>query len=86
MPDVEVLALAIRERRVCLTFDKDFGQLAANTAFSPGSGVVLLRLPAPNSKGRAPSIVTIVDARADWVGHFHLASGWFSESLQTRRG
>jgi predicted nuclease of predicted toxin-antitoxin system len=70
MPDSEVLALAIRESRVCLTFDKDFGQLAANTSFSSDSGIVLLRLPAPNSKDRVQSIVAITGSRADWGGHF----------------
>jgi predicted nuclease of predicted toxin-antitoxin system len=70
MPDAEVLALAIRERRVCLTFDKDFGQLAANTSFSSDSGIVLLRLPAPSSKDRVQSMVAIANSRADWGGHF----------------
>jgi predicted nuclease of predicted toxin-antitoxin system len=70
MPDTEVLALAIRERRVCLTFDKDFGQLATSTSFPSDSGVVLLRLPAPNSKDRIQSMVAIVESRADWVGYF----------------
>lgn len=70
MPDVEVLALAIREHRVCLTFDKDFGQLAASASFTSASGVVLLRLPAPNSDDRVQSIVALANSRADWVGHF----------------
>lgn len=30
--DAEVLAIAIRERRICLTFDKDFGELVAAAA------------------------------------------------------
>lgn len=29
--DADVSAVAVRERRVCLTFDEDFGELAANT-------------------------------------------------------
>jgi predicted nuclease of predicted toxin-antitoxin system len=70
MQDTEVLALAIREHRVCLTFDKDFGQLAAGMSFTPGSGVVLLRLAAPNTHDRVQSIVTIISSRVDWVGPF----------------
>ena len=70
MPDSEVLALAIREHRVCLTFDKDFGQLAASTSFPSDSGVVLLRLPPSNSRDRAQTIVAIADSRSDWAGHF----------------
>ena len=42
--DPDVLALALRERRICLTFDKDFGELAAIRTLPSGSGVVLLRM------------------------------------------
>jgi hypothetical protein len=64
------LALAVRESRVCLTFDKDFGQLAANRPVPHDSGVVLLRLPPPASVGLAQSIVIVLESRSDWVGHF----------------
>jgi predicted nuclease of predicted toxin-antitoxin system len=70
MPDADVLALAVGQGRVCLTFDKDFGQLAANTPIPRDSGVVLLRLPPPNSRNLAQAIVAIVDSRKDWPGHF----------------
>jgi predicted nuclease of predicted toxin-antitoxin system len=70
MADVDVLALAVRESRVCLTFDKDFGQLAANRPVPHDSGVVLLRLPSPASADLAQSIVIILESRSDWLGHF----------------
>jgi predicted nuclease of predicted toxin-antitoxin system len=43
--DVEVLAIAVGDRRICLTFDKDFGELAAGASLPEKCGVVLLRLP-----------------------------------------
>jgi hypothetical protein len=70
MPDEDVLAQAIRDRRVCLTFDKDFGLLAAGTSIPPASGVVLLRLSPPRSPDLARSIVSIIESRDDWDGHF----------------
>ncbi len=45
--DPEVLAWAMREERVLLTFDKDFGELAARTVQPVKCGVVLLRTPMP---------------------------------------
>jgi predicted nuclease of predicted toxin-antitoxin system len=46
--DSDVLALAIREKRILLTFDKDFGELAKGWALPRTCGVVLLRAPSQN--------------------------------------
>jgi predicted nuclease of predicted toxin-antitoxin system len=43
--DEDVLALAVMESRVLLTFDKDFGELAFSRGLPSDCGVVLLRLP-----------------------------------------
>ncbi len=43
MTDEEVVELAIKERRIIITFDKDFGRIALS---NPGiTGVILLRIP-----------------------------------------
>jgi predicted nuclease of predicted toxin-antitoxin system len=68
--DPQVLALAIREGRILLTFDKDFGELAARSPMSAGCGVVLLRLPVPNSETTADRLAAQISARRDWEGHF----------------
>jgi predicted nuclease of predicted toxin-antitoxin system len=68
--DAEVLQTAARERRILLTFDKDFGELAARLTFPPSCGVVLLRVPAPNSQAAAQRVADRVGARDDWNGHF----------------
>jgi predicted nuclease of predicted toxin-antitoxin system len=68
--DVAVLREAGRQGRVLLTFDKDFGELAARSGLPPGCGVVLFRVPAPRSDSAARRLVIRVAARDDWVGHF----------------
>jgi hypothetical protein len=68
--DADVLRAAGRERRVLLTFDKDFGELAALSGVAPGCGVVLFRMPAPRSDPAARRLVIRIAARDDWAGHF----------------
>lgn len=38
--DAEVLIRAVREQRILLTFDKDFGELALRSQMPAGSGIV----------------------------------------------
>lgn len=68
--DADVLARAARERRICLTFDKDFGELAAATSLPAGCGVLLLRIRPPASNAAAAAIVGALEERNDWAGHF----------------
>jgi predicted nuclease of predicted toxin-antitoxin system len=68
--DADVLAAAARESRILLTFDNDFGELAARSALPPGCGVVLLRVPAPSSDAAGQSLAARIAARDDWDGHF----------------
>jgi predicted nuclease of predicted toxin-antitoxin system len=68
--DIEVLARAAREHRLCLTFDKDFGELAAATALPAECGVLLLRVQPRASVASSGEIVAVLEARTDWAGHF----------------
>jgi hypothetical protein len=68
--DVDVLQAAQRDGRILLTFDKDFGELAARGGGVPGCGIVLFRLPAPRSDPAARRLVIRIAARDDWAGHF----------------
>jgi predicted nuclease of predicted toxin-antitoxin system len=45
--DEDILAWAVREDRVLLTFDQDFGQLAWRLGLPASCGIVLFRLPMP---------------------------------------
>jgi hypothetical protein len=68
--DAEVLAWAIREARICITFDKDFGELAGATPLPANCGVILPRLPPSPSTQWAEGIASAISARADWAGNF----------------
>lgn len=68
--DDEVVALALQDRRVLLTEDKDFGQLVYAAARAL-SGVMLLRFPAPARGALANDVVTLVRERgSDLVDAF----------------
>lgn len=59
MPDPQLLEMSVREQRIILTADKDFGELVFQRML-PAVGVVLLRLRA----------VTESDRLALFVGHW----------------
>jgi predicted nuclease of predicted toxin-antitoxin system len=68
--DSDILAWAIREARVLLTFDKDFGELARNAALPSSCGVVLFRVPMPPPSDVGRRLADLVMSRDDWAGHF----------------
>ena len=68
--DREVLTWAVREQRVLLTFDKDFGELAFSAGLPASCGVILFRVPVPRSETAVGVLVRSVVARDDWAGHF----------------
>lgn len=70
MGDPEVLAWAMREGRILLTFDKDFGELAFASDLPATCGIVLFRLPMPRSPDAGAMLAHLIMARTDWAGHF----------------
>ena len=68
--DRDVLLLATTTNSVLVTFDKDFGELAARFPGLASAGVILLRV-----RNAAPAmlpdwVATQIAARSDWPGHF----------------
>ena len=59
MSDEQIVQLAIRERRVIITFDKDFGRIALTNPGTPG--VILLRTPPVNPEYIARRIVSALE-------------------------
>jgi hypothetical protein len=57
--DDVVIEMAVREQRVLITEDRDFGQLVYATA-KPTSGVILLRFPATARAGLPALVVDLV--------------------------
>ena len=68
--DCDVLAWAARERRLLLTFDKDFGELARASTLPAECGILLVRMPMPPASLVGARIAAIVASREDWAGHF----------------
>lgn len=68
--DRDVFARAARERRILVTFDKDFGELARSARLPSESGVILLRLPMPPVQQAGSRLAELIASRRDWPGHF----------------
>jgi hypothetical protein len=60
----------VAEQRIVVTFDKDFGELAARSSLSRPSGVILIRLSLARPAETIAWIATLLDVRSDWPGHF----------------
>jgi hypothetical protein len=71
IPDGDVLALAARENRVLVTFDKDFGEIARGADLPATCGVVLFRMPMPPFRNAA-RLADLIVSRDDWAGHFSI--------------
>ena len=65
--DPIVLARAIREMRILLTFDKDFGELAWHHGLPAYCGVVLFRVPMPKRAESGARIASLFAQRSDWA-------------------
>ena len=68
--DVDVLAMAVRENRILITFDKDFGELAWRAKLPATSGVILFRVPMPKPGDAGSHLAGRIGERDDWEGHF----------------
>lgn len=68
--DAEVLERVRQERRVLLTFDKDFGELAFHSQLPLTTGIILFRVKSPSSTHLAKMVVSVLNSRDDWVGNF----------------
>jgi len=71
-PDAELLAQAVTEGRVLLTFDKDFGERACRHGLSAACGIVLRRIAPPASASAAERVAAVLASRSDWAGHFSI--------------
>ena len=68
--DEVVLARALSEARLLVTFDKDFGELVYRRGKEASCGVALFRLPVMPPEALASFVVQALGQRADWAGHF----------------
>jgi predicted nuclease of predicted toxin-antitoxin system len=70
LPDVAVLRIARQDARICVTFDKDFGELAARDPAAATAGIILIRASCWPVERGAAHLAELVAARVDWAGHF----------------
>ena len=64
MRDIDVLRLAVTEKRMVITMDKDFGELVFNSGLNH-YGVLLLRLEDANSDKKVKTIQEILEKYED---------------------
>lgn len=74
LTDQAVLAKAVEEQRVLLTFDKDFGELVFRGQ-RPACGVVLFRTGPATVGALVTLILTVIASGSDWAGHFSVVKG-----------
>jgi predicted nuclease of predicted toxin-antitoxin system len=65
-----VLERAQSEKRLLLTFDKDFGELAFRFGLPVDSGVVLFRITMSSPADVAAKAAAVLESRDDWAAHF----------------
>jgi predicted nuclease of predicted toxin-antitoxin system len=68
--DQQVLAHAVAESRVLVTFDKDFGDLAFHANLPASCGIILFRISTRDPDMVAARVVSVIDSRPDWAGVF----------------
>ncbi|MFA5889861.1 MAG: DUF5615 family PIN-like protein [Actinomycetota bacterium] len=78
--DLDVLRAAVRERRVLLTADKDFGGLVRRS--KRPTAVILLRARMSPPDRLASLVVSVVSTRDDWEGLFAVIT---DATLRVRR-
>ena len=67
--DAEVLARSVREDRLLLTLDRDFGALVFQHGADASRGIVLFRIVMlPDDLARF--VARALGSRTDWSGHF----------------
>src|SRR3712207_4021003 len=69
LEDTDVLALAVREGRILITNDQDFGALVVREG-RPHTGVILFRVRPATFAAQRDRLVQVLAAHADDLGHF----------------
>lgn len=68
--DRAILQQAQIEKRIIVTFDKDFGELAFHSRLPASCGIILFRISAPSPASVIHKIVENLESRSDWHGNF----------------
>jgi len=74
--DHEVLERGQKGRRLLVTFDKDFGELAFRSGLPADCGVILFRLRPASPSYVARAAVEALKTVTEWVGHFSVVEDY----------
>lgn len=72
--DDVILARAQTEKRIVVTHDKDFGELAFRCQLPASCGVILFRLSGSDRDTDNERVLEAIESRADWAGHFSVVT------------
>lgn len=72
--DEEVLQWSVKETRVLLTFDKDFGELTFRSGKDASAGVILFRIRLHDLAIATQFALSTISSRDDWNCHFSVIS------------
>jgi predicted nuclease of predicted toxin-antitoxin system len=68
--DEQVLATALAQQRLLVTFDKDFGELVYHRGRDASCGIVLFRIRTASPNHAVRWMLTVLESRTDWSGCF----------------
>ena len=68
--DREILSLAGQQKRLIITFDKDFGSLAFQFRLPATCGIILFRIGMDSPSEIAETVEEILSSLNYWIGHF----------------
>lgn len=68
--DIEVLALARREQRLLMSFDRDHGDLVFNRGVAPPRGIVYLRFSPPTPEALVPVLSGLISLGEEALGGY----------------
>lgn len=72
--DDVILAHAQTEKRIVVTHDKDFGELAFRSQLLASCGVILFRLAGSDRDIDNRRVLEAIESRTDWAGHFSVVT------------
>lgn len=72
--DDVILVRAQAEKRIVVTHDKDFGELAFRSQLPSFCGVILFRLAGKSPDTDNERILEALASRTDWAGHFSVVT------------
>jgi predicted nuclease of predicted toxin-antitoxin system len=73
-PDKVLLTRAEKEKRLLVTQDKHFGELAFRAGLPAECGIILFRLGTASPEADSQRMLNVIENRSDWAGHFSVVT------------